>query len=97
MIKSKDIATAEKNDMSYTLDKSKTSNFHSGCAGRGVSTSRGRGKGKGKGKGRGKSPLNSVAGGAVGKASKPLTGGCHRCGGLHFVRACTVAVQKPAN
>ena len=91
-IKSKDIATAEKNYMSYTLDKSKTSNFRSGGAGRGVPNSRGRGKGKGKGKGRGKSTLNGVAGGSVGKASKPRTGGCHRCGGLHFV-----AVQKPAN
>ena len=71
MITSRDIAKAEKN---YTLDKSKTSNFRSGGAGRGVSTSRGRGKGKGKGKGRGKSTLNSVAGGSVGKASKPHTG-----------------------
>ena len=83
MIKSKDIATAEKAYMSYTLDKTKTSNFRSGCAGRGVSGSRG--KGKGKGKGRGKPSLNSVAGGSVGKSSKPRSGGCHRCGGPHFV------------
>ena len=97
LIKSRDIATAEKNYMTYTLDKSKTSNFRSGGAGRGVTNSRGKGKGKGKGKGRGKSSLNSVAGGSVTKASKSRSGGCHRCGGPHFVRACTVAVQKPAN
>ena len=94
MIKSKDITTAEKAYMSYSLDKTKTSNFRSGGSGRGVSNSRG--KGKGKGKGRGKSSLNSVAGGSVGKSGKPRSGGCHRCGGPHFVRACTVAVQKPA-
>ena len=81
LIKSKDIATAEKDYMTFTLNKSKTSNFRSGGAGKGVTNSRGRGKGKGKGKGRGKSSLNSVAGGSVGKASKPRTGGCHRCGG----------------
>ena len=97
LIKSKDIATAEKNYMTYTLDKSKTSTFRSGGAGRGVSNTRGKGKGNGKGKERGKSSLNGVAGGSVAKASKPRSGGCHRCGGPHFVRACTVAVQKPAN
>ena len=94
LIKSKDIAAAEKSYMTYTLDKSKTSTFSRGGAGRGVSNTRG--KGKGKGKGRGKSSLNGVAGGSVAKASKPRSGGCHRCGGPHFVRACTVAVQKPA-
>ena len=97
LIKSKDIATAEKNYMTYTLDKSKTSTFSRGGAGRGVSNTRGKGKAKGKGKGRSKSSLNGVAGGSVAKASKPRSGGCHRCGGPHFVRACTVAVQKPAN
>ena len=97
LIKTKDITTAEKAYMSYNLDKTKTSNFKSGAAGRGVSGSRGKGKGKGKGRGRGKSSLNSVAGGSVGKSSKPRSGGCHRCGGPHFVRACTVAVQKPAS
>ena len=97
LIKSKDIAAAEKSYMTYTLDKSKTSTFTRGGAGRGVSTTSGKGKGKGKGRGRGKSPLNGVAGGSVGKSSKPRTGGCHRCGGPHFVRSCTVAVQKPAS
>ena len=33
LIKSRDIATAEKNYMTYTLDKSKTSNFRSGVLG----------------------------------------------------------------
>ena len=97
LIKSKDIATAEKNYMTYTLDKSKTSTFRSGGAGRGVSNTRGKGKGKRRGKGKGKSSLNGVAGGSVAKASKPRSGGCHRCGGPHFVRACTVAVKNPAN
>ena len=71
LIKSKDIAAAEKSNMTYRLDKSKTSTFTRGGAGRGVSTTRGKGKGKGKGRGRGKSPLNGVASGSVGKASKP--------------------------
>ena len=97
LIKSKAIAAAEKSYMTYTLDKSKTSTFSRGGAGRGVSNTRGKGKGKGKGRGKVKSPLNGVASGSVAKASKPRSGGCHRCGGPHFVRACTVAVQKPAN
>ena len=96
LIKSKDIAAAEKSYMTYTLDKSKTSTFSRGGAGKGVSNTRGKGKGKGKGRGKVKSPLNGVASGSVAKASKPRSGGCHRCGGPHFVRACTVAVQKPA-
>ena len=97
IIKSKEVVLAEKAFMSYHLDKGKTASFRGAGAGRGAAASRGAGrKGKGKGKGRGKSSLNSVSSGSVGKLSKPRTGGCHRCGGPHFVRACTVAVQKPA-
>ena len=48
------------------------------------------GKGKGKGKGAAKTSAADQAtkkkkGGGVGK---PKRGGCHRCGGPHFVRAC---------
>ena len=96
IIKSKDVAAAEKSFMTFTLDKSKTSTFNRGAAGRGAST-RGKGKNKGKGRQKGKSTLNQVSGGSVGKSNKPRSGGCHRCGGPHFVRSCTVAVQKPAN
>ena len=96
LIKSKDVAMAEKNFMSFTLDKSKTSTFNRGAAGKGAST-RGKGKNKGKGRQKGKSTLNQVSGGSVGKSKKNRSGGCHRCGGPHFVRSCTVAVQKPAN
>ena len=84
LIKSKDIAAAEKSFTTYTLDKSKTSTFTRGGAGRDVSSTRGKGKGKGKGRQKGKSALNQVSGGLVGKSSKPRTGGCHRCGGPYF-------------
>ena len=97
LIKSKDISTAEKNFMSFNLDKSKTSTFNRGAGGRGGASTRGKGKNKGKGRQKGKSTLNQVSGGSVGKSNKPRSGGCHRCGGPHFVRSCTVAVQKPAN
>ena len=70
--------------------------FGRGGASAGTSCGGGKGKGKGKGRGKGKSTLNGVAAGGVGKSSKPRNGGCHRCGGPHFVRACTVAIQKPA-
>ena len=98
IIKSKEVVLAEKAFMSYHLDKGKTASFRGTGSGRGAAANRGAGrKGKGKGKGRGKSSLNSVSSGSVGKSGKPRTGGCHRCGGPHFVRACTVAVQKPAS
>ena len=95
LIKSKDITTAEKAFMSFSLDKSKTSSFNRGAGGRGGASTRGKGKGS-RGKGKGKSNLNHVAGGSVAKSGKPRSGGCHRCGGPHYVRSCTVAVQKPA-
>ena len=97
LIKSKAIAAAEKSYMTYTLDKSKTSTFSRGGVGKGVKGQGVKGKGKGKGRGKARSTLNGVAGGSVAKGSKPRSGGCHRCGGPHFVRACTVAVQKPAS
>ena len=99
LIKSKDISTAEKAYMSFNLDKNKTSSFNKGSGGRGGASTRGARKGKGGkgGKGNGKSNLNQVSGGTVGKSNKPRSGGCHRCGGPHFVRSCTVAVQKPAS
>ena len=97
LIKSKDISTAEKAYMSFNLDKSKTSSFNKGSGGRGGASTRGARKGKGGRGGKGKSNLNQVSGGTVGKSSKPRSGGCHRCGGPHFVRSCTVAVQKPAS
>ena len=93
MIKSKEVVMAEKAYMSYHLDKGKTASFRGTGSGRGAANKHG----KGKGKGRSKSSLNSVASGSVGKSGKPRSGGCHRCGGSHFVRACTVAVQKPAS
>ena len=97
LIKSKDISTAEKAYMSFNLDKNKTSSFNKGSGGRGGASTRGARKGKGGRGGKGKSNLNQVSGGTVGKSSKPRSGGCHRCGGPHFVRSCTVAVQKPAS
>ena len=99
LIKSKAISDAEKAYMSFHVDKNKTSSYSKGSGGRGGASTRGARKGKGGrgGKGKGKSNLNQVAGGTVGKSSKPRSGGCHRCGGPHFVRSCTVAVQKPAS
>ena len=97
LIKSGDVSTAERNFVSFSLDRSKTSTFNRGAGGRGGASTRGKGKNKGKGRQKGKSTLNQVSGGSVGKSNKPRSGGCHRCGGPHFVRSCTVAVQKPAN
>ena len=99
LIKSKAISEAEKAYMSFHVDKNKTSSYNKGSGGRGGASTRGARKGKGGrgGKGKGKSNLNQVSGGTVGKSSKPRSGGCHRCGGPHFVRSCTVAVQKPAS
>ena len=99
LIKSKAISEAEKAYMSFHVDKNKTYSYSKGSGGRGGASTRGARKGKGGrgGKGKGKSNLNQVSGGTVGKSSKPRSGGCHRCGGPHFVRSCTVAVQKPAS
>ena len=99
LIKSKAISDAEKAYMSFHVDKNKTSSYSKGAGGRGGASTRGARKGKGGrgGKGKGKSNLNQVAGETVGNSSKPRSGGCHRCGGPHFVRSCTVAVQKPAS
>ena len=101
LIKSKVISDAEKAFMSFHVDKNKIYTYSKGAGGRGggrggrggVST---RGARKGKGGRGGKANINQVSGGNVGKSSKPRSGGCHRCGGPHFVRSCTVAVQKPA-
>ena len=39
--------------------------------------------------------LHGVASGSgAGKVSKPRNSGCHRCGGPHFVRSCSVPLQK---
>ena len=81
MIKSKEVVTAEKAYMSYHLDNGKTATFRGTGSGRGAANN----LGKGKGKGRSKSSLNSVASGSVGKSGKPRSGGCHRCGGPHFL------------
>ena len=82
--------------MAYHVDRAKTASHRvgdgRGDAGAGAEW----GRAKGKGKGKGKSTLNGVNAGGVGKSSKPRNGGCHRCGGPHFVRACTVAIQKAA-
>ena len=98
LIKSKAISDAEKAFMSFHVDKNKTSTYSKGAGARGGASTRGARKGKGGrgGKGKGKNNINQVSGGTVGKSSKPRSGGCHRCGGPHFVRSCTVAVQKPA-
>ena len=99
VIKSKEVVAAEKAYKSFHIDRNKTANQKSGGrggggAGRGGGCGKGNGKGKGKGKGRGKGGLNGVAaGGGVGKPCKPRNGGCHRCGGPHFMRACTVPIQ----
>ena len=100
LIKTKEVETDEKAYMAFHVDTAKTA-FHrvgGGRCGVGLGAGRGgeKGKGKGKGRGRGKSNLNGVNAGGVGKSSKPRNGGCHRCGGPHFVRECTVAIQKPA-
>ena len=100
IIKSKEVVLAEKAFMSYHLDKNKTASYRGGGGRGGAGAGAGCGggkKGKGKGRGKGKSALNGVASGSVGKSSKPHNGGCHRCGGTHFLRACTVAIQKPAS
>ena len=98
LIKSKVISDAEKAFMSFHVDKNKIYTYSKGAGGRGGVSTRGARKGKGGrgGKTKGKTSLNQVSGGNVGKSSKPRSGGCHRCGGPHFVRSCTVAVQKPA-
>ena len=53
----------------------------------------GKGKpaGKGKGKGKGKGAQHKTKEGGV---SKPKRGGCQRCGGPHFVRACPKPVVE---
>ena len=102
LIKSKVITDAEKAFMSFHVDKNKIYTYSKGAGGRGGGRgARGGARGgvsarKGKGGRGGKNTLNQVSGGNVGKSSKPRSGGCHRCGGPHFVRSCTVAVQKPA-
>ena len=101
LIKSKVITDAGKAFMSFHVDKNKIYLHSKGAGGRGGGRgarggARGGRGGKGKGGRGGKASLNQVAGGNVGKSSKPRSGGCHRCGGPHFVRSCTVAVQKPA-
>ena len=50
--------------------------------------------GKWRGKPEKRKPMNKNAGSdnlgkaKVGVSKKPKTGGCHRCGGPHFVRSC---------
>ena len=99
LIRSKTITDAEKAFMSFHVDKNKIYLHTKGGGSRGGRGGRGgvstRGKQRGRG-GKGKANLNQVSGGNVAKSSKPRSGGCHRCGGPHFVRSCTVAVQKPA-
>ena len=101
LIKSKVITDAEKDFMNFHVAKNKIYLHSKGAGGRGGGRgarggARGGRGGRGKGGRGGKTSLNGVAGGNVGKSSKPRSGGCHRCGGPHFVRSCTVAVQKPA-
>ena len=99
LIKTKTISDAEKAFMSFHVDKnkiylhSKGAGSRGGRGGRGGVSTRGARKGRG---GKGKANINQVSGGNIAKSSKPRSGGCHRCGGPHFVRSCTVAVQKPA-
>ena len=92
IIKSKDVVAAEKSFMSFSIDWQKMANHKSGGRG-GEGGGRGGRGGRGGhgGKGRGGKCLNGVAAGSeVGKASERRNGGCHRCGGPHFVRKCTV-------
>ena len=65
---------------------------YSGGGGRGGKfQGKGKAGGKGKGKGKGKGAYNKTKEGWV---SKPKKGGCHRCGGPHFVRACPKPVVE---
>ena len=90
----KTVASAEKSLMTYQLDRDKTSNHkYKGGA------SRGRGRGGragqvGRGGGKCKGAFNGVSPSGGGKVTKPRNGGCHRCGGPHFVRSCPKPLVK---
>ena len=65
-----------------------------GRGGRGGKVGRG---GKGTRGGKSASPknnLNGISHNSGGKIAKPRNGGCHRCGGPHYVRACPKPLLK---
>ena len=98
------IVAAERQYMSYHLDLAKTLSFTRGGGSRGGrggsrggSHGGGRGGGRGGrggGRGRGGSKSMGVDSAKSGRVTKPRYGGCHRCGGPHFVRACPKPLQK---
>ena len=96
----KTVASAEKSLMTYQLDRDKTSNHKSkGGAGGAIGAGRGRGHGGrggqgGRGGGKGKGAFNGVSPSGAEKVTKPCNGGCHRCGGHHFVRSCPKPLVK---
>ena len=88
------VRAAEKSLMSFHLDMAKTLSYSRGGGSRGGS-SRGGGRGARSRRGSGKKGKSSrVDSGRVAKTGKPRSGGCHRCGGPHFVRACPKPIQK---
>ena len=104
LLSTKAITAAEKQYMTFQIDKAKTLQYSkngAGYGGRGGSGGRG-GRGGRSGRcGRGgkgaygdRDSLNGVSPDNGGKVKKPRNGGCHRCGGPHFVRACPKPIQK---
>ena len=94
------VVQAERQFMSYQLDMQKTLNFtKAGHGGRGggqrVAPRRGGSSGSARG-GKGRTSLKSMGldTSKAGRVSKPRYGGCHRCGGPHFVRSCPKPLAK---
>ena len=88
------VTSAENAFMSYTLALNKAKNF-SQSTGRGGKSSAVRRTPKKRVSKVPKDPSLGVQHGkSSGRVSKPRYGGCHRCGGPHFVRACPKPVVK---
>ena len=87
------VTSAENSFMAYTLALSKAKNF-SQSTGKGGKTPTKKYPRKKPSKAPKDSSLGVQHGKASGRVSKPRYGGCHRCGGPHFVRACPKPIAK---
>ena len=88
------VTSAENSFMAYTLALNKAKNF-SQSSGKGGKSNPVRRTPKKKPSKASKDPSLGVQHGkASGRVSKPRYGGCHRCGGPHFVRACPKPIVK---
>ena len=94
------VMAAEKQFMAFSIDKAKTLQYakgggygssRGGRGGRGGKVGRG---GKGTRGGKSSPKLNAISHNSGGKITKPRNGGCHRCGGPHYVRACPKPLLK---